>query len=279
MKKETEKIIYTLEYLVYDQNFVTEIIKNIEIEELKKFIIFELITLYDNNNLFEKKIKLLKHICYNNIFENILPFSTDLFLLLKYYKPSRFEDDVKKLLEILKNKNIEEIFYLNISNIFFLDNKYILSDYYASKIKEKNKSEIFLNALYNRIFSNFHLNKITVMNKLKKIVKIYFNTNSINVLKNEFILNILLRDYTKAYKIINTLSKKTKKFEHQLDLFILAIYLNKKNIVKKYSTIFENNSETTFIENVNSAIAILKIPQRYHLIIFNVIENITFKYN
>ncbi|WP_073508136.1 hypothetical protein [Streptobacillus notomytis] len=217
MKKEMKEFITTLELIIYDQTIekvsLNLIDKSVEVEqdEIKIFIVTELIRLYEKNNLYNKKIKLLKFLSFNNIINNNFTYIVQLFFILNTYKPEMYKEDLDKMFKIIKSKNQENLFFIEISNVYFKNKIFELSDFYASKIQPKKNDKIYLNALYNRIFSNYHLNKIDIMEFLHKEVNKFFDMKNENILKNEFILNIIIKNYSEAFTIINDLSEKTKK--------------------------------------------------------------------
>ncbi|CAM3060092.1 hypothetical protein [Streptobacillus ratti] len=284
MKKELKEFIKTLELIIYDQTIeeisLDLIDKSIEIEQddIKRFIITELLNLYDKNDLHDKKIKLLKFLTYNDIVNNNFSYIIQLFFALDTYKP-KHQEDLNKIFEIIKSQNKEDLFFIEVSNIFFKNKIFELADFYASKIKVEKNNSIYLNALYNRIFSNYHLNNISMMKLLHKEVDKFFDIKNELILKNEFILNMLTKNYSKAFEIIEDLSEKTKKYNYQLDAYILSIILDKKRYIKKYSSIFTTIDKTKFIEDINSSILILGLSNTETVKIFNTIDLIQFKFN
>ncbi len=284
MKKEMKEFITTLELIIYDQTIekvsLNLIDKSVEVEqdEIKIFIVTELIRLYEKNNLYNKKIKLLKFLSFNNIINNNFTYIVQLFFILNTYKPEMYKEDLDKMFKIIKSKNQENLFFIEISNVYFKNKIFELSDFYASKIQPKKDDKIYLNALYNRIFSNYHLNKIDIMEFLHKEVNKFFDMKNENILKNEFILNIIIKNYSEAFTIINDLSEKTKKYNYQIDAYILSIILDKKKYIKKYTSLFINVDKTKFIEDVNSSISILGFSNAEIIKIFNTIDVIQFNF-
>lgn len=285
MKKEVEEFMNTLELIIYDQTIekisLDLIDKSIEVDddEIKIFIVSELINIYDKYNLTEKKIKLLKFLTYNKIIEKNLQYIVQLFFSLHVYKPKNYENDLSEIEKIISSKKLEDLFNVEISNILFQNKKFYLCDFHASKIAPKKNDEIYLNALYNRIFSNYHLKNTLLMNSLHKNAKKYFDKSNENVQKNEFILNILMKKYIKAFNIINELANNTLKYKYQIDAFVLAILLNKYKMIKKYTILFQYNNKKKIIEDINSSIFMLGLTNLESIKIFNTIDRIDFKDN
>ncbi|WP_064615208.1 hypothetical protein [Streptobacillus moniliformis] len=285
MKKEVNELITTLELIIYDQTIekisLDLIDKSVEVDqdEIKIFIVTELIKLYDKYSLHFQKIKLLKFLSFNNIINNNFPYMVQLFFILDTYKPEMYQEDLNKIFEIIKDKNQEELFFIEISNIYFQNKSFELADLYANKIEAKKDDSIYLNALYNRIFSNYHLNKIELMNYLHEDANKFFDMKNEIILKNEFALNIIIKNYSKAFEIVNELSEKTKNYNYQIQAYILSIILDKKKYMAKYTSIFTSVDKSKFIEDINSSISVLEFSNTEAIKIFNVIDNIPFKFN
>ncbi|WP_073508137.1 hypothetical protein [Streptobacillus notomytis] len=72
--------------------------------------------------------------------------------------------------------------------------------------------------------------------------------------------------------------KKQKKYNYQIDAYILSIILDKKKYIKKYTSLFINVDKTKFIEDVNSSISILGFSNAEIIKIFNTIDVIQFNF-